>query len=181
MRYDKTVTLADGTACRLRHGTETDGSAVLEIFTQTHAESDYLLTYPDEMRLDVAQETLFLENKAKSLNEAELLAEIDGQIVGTAGIDALGSQYKICHRAEMGINVSKAYWGRGIGRALADACVECARNAGYTQLELQVVADNSRAITMYEHMGFTEYGRNPRGFDSRTAGYQELVLMRMEL
>ena len=181
MKYDKTVTLADGTVCRLRHGTETDGRAVLDVFTQTHGESDYLLTYPDEVRFDAAQEALFLENKAKSVNELELLAEIDGRIVGTAGIDAVGSAYKVRHRAEMGVSVLKAYWGRGVGRALADACVECARNAGYTQLELQVVADNSRAAAMYEHMGFEEYGRNPRGFDSRAAGYQTLVLMRMEL
>ena len=30
-------------------------------------------------------------------------------------------------------------------------------------------------------MGFTEYGRNPRGFRSRTAGWQPLSLMRLEL
>ena len=41
--------------------------------------------------------------------------------------------------------------------------------------------DNARAMALYTQAGFTEYGRNPRGFRSRTAGYQELVYMRLEM
>ena len=62
-----------------------------------------------------------------------------------------------------------------------NACIECARAAGYEQIELNVVAENELAIAMYEKAGFVEYGRNPRGFKSRLTGYQELVYMRMEL
>ena len=32
--------------------------------------------------------------------------------------------------------------GIGIGRALTEACIECARAAGYVQLELEAVAEN---------------------------------------
>ena len=69
----------------------------------------------------------------------------------------------------------------GIGRALMDASVDCAREVGYTQLELEVVADNERAVSLYRHAGFEEYGRNPRGYRSAAVGYQELVYMRLEL
>ena len=69
----------------------------------------------------------------------------------------------------------------GIGRALVDASIDCARQAGYTQLELEVVADNERAVSLYRRAGFEEYGRNPRGYQSASAGYQELVYMRLEL
>ena len=75
----------------------------------------------------------------------------------------------------------KAYWRLGIGRELTLACIECAKKAGYSQVELDVVADNSRAVSLYESVGFREYGRNPRGFRSRVSGWQELVLMRLEL
>ena len=85
------------------------------------------------------------------------------------------------HRADFGISVDAAYWGLGIGRALMQACIECARAAGYAQLELTAVAGNERALAMYTGAGFVEYGSNPRGFRSRTAGYQELVYMRLEL
>ena len=93
----------------------------------------------------------------------------------------MGTRYKVAHRAEFGISVRKAYWGLGIGRSLMEACTQCARDAGYVQLELSVIAENTRAIAMYQKAGFVECGRNHRGFRSRTAGYQELVSMRLEL
>lgn len=102
-------------------------------------------------------------------------------IAGTAGIESIGSEDKIKHRAEFGVSVLKDYWGLGIGRALTDACIECAKRAGYLQLELDVVAYNKSAIALYESEGFVEYGKNPLGFRSRISGMQDLVLMRLEL
>ena len=61
------------------------------------------------------------------------------------------------------------------------ACIACAKEAGYAQLELEAVAENAAALALYRSVGFVEYGRNPRGFRSRLTGWQELVLMRLEL
>ena len=61
------------------------------------------------------------------------------------------------------------------------ACIECARAAGYIQLEPNVVAENERALSMYEKAGFVKYGRNPKGFNSRVTGFQEVIYMRLEL
>ena len=46
---------------------------------------------------------------------------------------------------------------------------------------LDVVAENTAARMLYERVGFTEYGRNPRGFRTRSGAWQELILMRLEL
>ena len=114
------------------------------------------------------------------LTHAEIAAFVDGRIVGTAGIDPIGDKEKLRHRADFGIAVEKAYWGRGIGKALTLACIECARHAGYLQIELEVVAENASAVRLYESVGFREYGRNPKGFHARS-GWQTLILMRLEL
>ena len=68
-----------------------------------------------------------------------------------------------------------------MGKALTKACIQCAKNAGYDQLELNVVADNDRALSLYRSLGFEEFGRNPRGVNSQTSGYQELVYMMLKL
>ena len=154
---------------------------MLENFLQTHAETDYLLSYPDENQMDAEQESRFLARKAESPNEIEVIALMEGKIVGTAGIDAVGAFYKLRHRAEFGVNILKEYWGLGVGRALMEACIQCAREAGYAQLELSVVTENTRAIALYQKAGFVEFGRNPKGFRSRTAGFQEIVFMGLEL
>lgn len=181
MKYNKIITLKNGKEALLRNGEFADGEAVFVNFNETHAETDYLLSYPDENSFDAQQEAEFLKEKTESPNEIEIVAVVDGVVAGTAGIEAVGAKYKLKHRAELGIAILKEYWGLGIGKALMEACIECAKEAGYTQLELNVVAENERAVSLYKKMGFVEYGRNPRGFNSRVSGYQEVVYMLLEL
>ncbi len=181
MKYEKSVTLKNGKTCIIRSATGTDAAQVYDNFNQTHGETDYLLTYPDENSMNIEQERQFLMQKDESSDEIEICAVIDGRIAGTAGIESVGRKDKVKHRAEFGISIEKEYWGEGIGRALTQACIECAGEAGYAQLELDVVSTNERAVSLYKSVGFTEYGRNPRGFCSRSSGFQELILMRLEL
>ena len=181
MEYKKTVSLKDGRVCTLRNGMEADGQALLDIYILTHAQTDYLLSYSDETTMTAEQEAVFLKEKTDSADEIEMLAEVEGAVVGSAGIGCVGRKEKTRHRAEFGISIDQAYWGLGIGRALTEACIECAKRAGYAQLELEAVAENQTALALYKSVGFAEYGRNPRGFRSRFSGWQELVLMRLEL
>ena len=182
MKYFKTIKLKDGRDCTLRNGTKQDGKAALDIFLLTHEQTDYLLTYPDEnSSMTAAQEGEYLQKRTDRSNEIEILAVVDGLVVGSAGFDSVGTKEKIRHRAEFGISIDQKYWGLGIGRALTKTCIECAKEAGYAQIELTVAAENKNAIALYEGEGFVEYGRNPRGFRSRMTGWQEIILMRLEL
>ena len=133
MEYKKTVFLKDGRVCTLRNGMEADGQALLDIYILTHAQTDYLLSYPDETTMTAEQEAVFLKEKTDSADEIEMLAEVEGAVVGSAGIGCVGRKEKTRHRAEFGISIDQAYWGLGIGRALTEACIECAKRAGYAQ------------------------------------------------
>ena len=181
MRCTKTVVLEGGVELLVRNAVASDARALRETTQLTHAETDYLLSYPDEQSADDEQEARSLEETECSSNELELVAIIDGQIVGSAGVSAVRSRRKVAHRARFGISILKEYWGMGIGRVLMETSIDCARKAGYTQLELEVVADNERAVSLYRRAGFEEFGRNPRGYKSASAGYQELVYMKLEL
>ncbi len=181
MEYIQTITLKDGRTCVLRNGTERDGLAAQQLFLRTHEQTDYLLTYPEENTMTAEQGADYLKAKTESAREIELIAEVEGRLVGMAGIEGIGSKEKVRHRAEFGISIEREFWGLGIGRALTEACVACARRAGYAQLELNVVADNKRALALYRSVGFVEYGLNPRGFRSRLTGWQAVALMRLEL
>lgn len=181
MNYRKELTLKNGKTLLLRNCIEADARESQEVFEKTHGETDFLLTYPDENSFNLEGQVEYIKNKADSNNEVEIAAFVDGKMAGTAGVDAVGSKFKLQHRAEFGIGILKEYWGLGIGSQLTLACIECAKKVGYEELDLDVVADNDRALAMYKKLGFTEYGRNPKGFKSRLCGYQELVYMRLEL
>ena len=181
MEYCKTITLRDGRQCLLRNGTAQDAQASLDVFVRTHEQTDELLSYPDEITFTAREQADYLQKKTDSRGEIEILAIVDGTVAGLGGIECVGTQYKLRHRAEFGVSIDRSYWRLGIGRALTEACIECAKRAGYAQLELEVGADNEAALALYRSAGFTECGRNPRGFRSRLRGWQELVRMRLEL
>ncbi len=181
MKYEQKIRIKNGQEALIRNGDSADGCSVLEVFNLTHGETDYLLSYPDENSFDQEHEAKFLEEKTKSPDEIELIAILDGKVVGTAGIEAVGKKYKVKHRAEFGISLLKEYWGLGLGKELTKACIQCAKEAGYDQLELNVVADNESALSLYRSLGFVEFGRNPRGFNSRISGYQEVIYMLLKL
>jgi ribosomal protein S18 acetylase RimI-like enzyme len=181
MKYYEIIKLKDGRACILRNGTESDGEEMLSVFKKAHEETDYLLTYPEECTFTVKEEGEFLQKKTDSDNEIEIVAEVDGKIVGSAGIERVGVHEKLRHRCDFGISILREYWRIGIGTALTLASIECAKQAGYEQMELEVVAENKKAVELYKKVGFAEYGRNPRDFKSRISGYQEVIYMRLEL
>lgn len=181
MTYYKEHKLKDGRILILRNGEKKDAEGVLNNFIKTHAESDYLLTYPEECTFTVEKEGMYLEKKKESEREIEIVAIVDDRVVGTAGVDAIGNVMKLKHRCSFGVSVEKAYWGLGIGRALTNASIECAKTAGYLQMELDVVKDNERAVKLYESLGFETFGENEMGFKTRDGKYQSLVLMRKVL
>ena len=181
MKYYENIKLKNNMVCIIRNATITDAKGVLENTKIIREETDFLLSYPDEINFSVEEKEKFLEDKENSPCEIQICALVDDRIVGLAGISAVGSKDKVKHRAEFGISIEKAYYGKGIGTVLTKACIDCAKTARYRQLELEVVAENKNAITLYKKFGFKESGRNPRGFCSRYTGWQELISMLLEL
>ena len=106
MKYQKEVLLKDGTKCLLRGAGERDAAEVLRVFKLTHAETDYLLTYPEENLFTETDEAKFLKASEESANAIEIGAFVDGKVVGSAGIEPLGDKEKLRHRADFGIAVA---------------------------------------------------------------------------
>jgi ribosomal protein S18 acetylase RimI-like enzyme len=53
--------------------------------------------------------------------------------------------------------------GRGIGRALLEATMDAAREAGATRIELGTSTDDTAAIALYESCGFSNREDGPDG------------------
>ena len=76
--------------------------------------------------------------------ETTLVAELDGRIVGFGRWDPKGEI--------PALYVLRDAQGYGIGRRLMEAMLE--RLSDCTQVRLEVLEGNDRAIGFYEHMGF---------------------------
>jgi putative acetyltransferase len=99
--------------------------------------------------------------------DLQLVAEAEARLVGSAGLHAVGPALRRRHAMMLGISVTRAWQGRGVGRALMQALCDYAdRWLGLRRLELQVYADNAPAIALYRRFGFELEGTH-RGYAMR--------------
>jgi len=85
----------------------------------------------------------------------QFMAVEAGRVVGWADIFPAWAP-AIAHCGSLGMGVLTEYRGQGIGRRLLEACIIKAWSKGITRIELEVRADNARAIRLYKAMGFTQ-------------------------
>jgi putative acetyltransferase len=91
--------------------------------------------------------------------DLQLVAEAGTEIVGSAGLHAVGASPRRRHAMMLGISVAGPWQGRGVGRLLMQALCDYAdRWLGLRRIELQVYADNARAIALYRRFGFEHEG-----------------------
>lgn len=93
-----------------------------------------------------------------------LLATLDGVVAGCCALRPLDT-VDYPNAAEMKrLYVRKAFRGFGLGRQLAEHCLDAAREAGYTCVLLDTLSDMEAARALYEELGFEEippYYHNP--------------------
>jgi len=87
------------------------------------------------------------------------------QFVALAGSDVVGwcdiSRHTFpshAHAGHLGMGIIPSYRGQGLGRRLIEATLQAASDTGIERVELSVHADNSRAIALYEKVGFVREG-----------------------
>jgi L-phenylalanine/L-methionine N-acetyltransferase len=109
--------------------------------------------------------------------ECVFVATVNGKVVGNAGVHPISDNPREKHVCGIGISIMDNYQGRGVGRALMNACLDYAdRWANYSRVQLTVHADNARAIKLYESLGFVAEGRH-RDFSFREGGYVDALFM----
>ena len=69
----------------------------------------------------------------------------------------------------------------GLGRLLLDRVIGTARRAGLETLLLTVSAEAPAAHALYLSLGFSDYGRQPRGLKLGPGQYVDDVLMALDL
>jgi putative acetyltransferase len=88
-----------------------------------------------------------------------LVAEVDGRVVGNAGLHLASKSPRRRHAGSVGMAVRDEYQGKGVGTALMKAILDIADNwLNYRRLELTVYTDNEAAVALYRKFGFEVEG-----------------------
>lgn len=140
-----------------------DAAELIAVTKAILDETPFLARSAEEFGISVGEEIEYLRSRENDERGCMICAWLDGKLVGSASVDEVSSSRRLRHRATMGISVLREAWGRGVGSRLMDAVIQAAQSAGFRQLELEVAADNDRALRLYRSFGFAECGRLPGG------------------
>lgn len=101
----------------------------------------------------------------------------DGQVLGTYYIRAnqAGGGRHICN---CGYMTDATATGRGVARAMCLHSLDHARQRGYRGMQFNfVVSSNTRAVALWQALGFSIVGRLPLAFYHPGLGYVDALVM----
>ena len=136
---------------------------------EMHAVRDIFREYAETLGIDLCfqnfeAELAGLPGEYGPPRGALLLAEVEGAVAGCCALRPLDSA-DYPNASEMKrLYVRKAFRGFGLGRELAEAMLDRARQAGYACVLLDTLDDMESARALYTDLGFEEippYYHNP--------------------
>ena len=165
---------------RIRPVTAADVGALREMRLEA------LRLHPVALTADLAQEEArpaeeWRDLIARSVGEGRdvlVVADAAGHgLVGMAGVYT-AKQPKLAHAGTVwGMYVRQPFRGRGVGQALATACVEWARARQLVTLKLWVTDGNAAATRCYERCGFVRHGVEPLAVQWEGLFYDEALMV----
>lgn len=109
------------------------------------------------------------------------VAEEGGQIVGTCFLRA-NRPGPGSHVANAGFMVAADQGGRGVGQALCEHVLTVAKQQGFRSMLFNfVVAANTRAVRLWQRMGFEIVGRVPDAFQHPHQDMSDVLVMHRRL
>jgi len=157
-----------------------DASDIVDFLNCAGGESDHLLFGENEFRVSVADEEAFIAQTNSSRASVLLVGKIDDKIISTGSLIA-HPRPRAAHRGEVGICVSREFWGLGVGSCMMQALLDVARASH----QIEVVHggmrhDNSASVNLCKKFGFKHTGIN-KGFFKIGETYYDEILMSLRL
>ncbi len=178
---ERKIILKDGRTCILRPTAPEDATEMIEYMKETSAETPWLLRYPDEVTYTPESEKEILSRILEDPSSVMMVARVDGKVAGNCSISGIGAKRKIRHRCSMAVALYRAYWHLGIGTAMIEYLAELAKQIGYEQMDLEVVAENEQAQALYRKCGFIESGCRYHALKFDDGSCHDEILMYREL
>jgi ribosomal protein S18 acetylase RimI-like enzyme len=154
-----------------------DAAALLALQRRLDTQSAFMLLEPDERERAPGRLRARLESQDLA-GSFDLIAEREARLLGWMSVEVLPFR-RARHCGYVVIGVDTAAAGRGIGTALLTAGAAEAQRRGLRRLELTVMTDNLRALSLYVRSGFEVEGLRRQALDRNGTVIDEYYMGRL--
>lgn len=180
MLIEKEILELDGKELVLRNPTKEDAAMLIQYLRTTCGETPFLSKEEEEVQITLEEEREFIRQMNISEHSVMILAFLNGEFVGNCSFSG-NSIKRQKHRVSMGIALFQKYTGMGIGKIMIEKLMQTAKEKGFEQIELEVSAENERAIHLYKKLGFQIYGTFPDSTKYKDGTYSDTFWMMKRL
>lgn len=159
----------------IRYPQESDLSDMLTFVNGLIDEDTFVMV--SGKHLTLKEEKKFLDDTLaamKKRNKIQLVAEVNGKFAGNCELRR-GDRRKR-HVGDIGIALAKEYREEGVGRQLLNTLIDQGKKLGLRLLTISCMEENSRALHLYESVGFIRAGMIPGMFEYKHQDTGEIFL-----
>lgn len=178
---EKEHRLQDGSIITTRSLDPKDASLAVSYVATMYASSRFLARDVEEWKITIEEEAAWLEKARLDDRRVILGALKDGQLVGLCDFSPVSTMSRMVHRAQCGLSVAPDFQHKGIGMQLMQSLLRIAKDAGFEQMELEVVSMNHKAINLYKKLHFAKCGTIEHGMKYKDGTYADLDIMMARL
>ena len=106
-----------------------------------------------------------------------VITEEGGGVLGWAALTAVSGLCIYAGVAEVSVYIAQNRRGRGVGKALLLALINCAERCGFWTLQSGIMQDNTASIRLHESCGFRMVGYREKIGRDRFGNWRNTVLM----
>ena len=169
--------LKNGKSVTIRKPKVEDADAIINVMTIADTETLFLARNPGEFCTPVEREKQIIENVLADNDVEWFVAEYENKVIGQCSVGLVRRNARYRHRAEVAFVILQDYCNLGIGGKMLEECIKWCEKNGVTQIELDVVKNNERALKMYQGFGFKIIGTKENALRYQDGTYADEYLM----
>lgn len=156
-----------------------EAEALLVFKKRVSEETDFLLSSPEIYKnRTAAQEEAWIEKLNSNPRSFLMILDFEGTMIGMLDFHAFADRKRM-HRGFLGISILKDWQGQGLGKKLMNSFFELiAKELSIEFVELSVMSTNTKALNLYQSLGFQEVSRLPEAFQVSSQRVDEVHMRR---
>lgn len=153
--------LKNGKYVTIRRPVVDDAKELISAISTADKETLFLARNPGEFQSTLEKEKNIITEVLNSTDRTWFIAEFEGKVVGQCSAGLVNGYQRYRHRAGVAFVLLEEYCNMGIGGKMMEECLKWCKDNNVTQVELDVVKNNERALKMYHNFGFEIIGTIP--------------------